>query len=1083
MTTNLHLTKPDTDSTVDCTIIIPTKDRIDYLKPCIDSLLASHYTGTFEILIVNNNSTEKKTISYLESLLGDARFRVVYWHKQFNFSEINNHAAKIANGEVLCFLNNDTNLITKNWLAELIPIARRLDVGAVGALLLYPDGRIQHGGIALDCDWVAKHIANGEPEDFFKHQNVNSFVSVDAITGACLFTRKDLFLRLDGFDATNLAISFNDVDYCLRLQNIGLPILLASHVKLIHYESVSRQSDDLPANQPRARVEKAFMQSKWRSRLKSSSYKNGLPDYIDSFTPDSNSEFANDQFAEFLENIRIGTHSEIASIKEEPSSLIRSGNSNQDELTNWEKRFRDLEIDYLVLENLYTSNKSSLNGIINSRFWRWTSPLRALLRALVKIKQFFGRSLMHYNFGRRLLALRKRNHPAAPIETKLETGDYKADYDQSTFKLFDKFLSENRTLSFPKAVKPQVSIILVFFNKAHLSFLCLESILEHAGLNCEVVIVDNASSDSTSELLSKLENVILIRNSENLGFVTAVNQGAKLANGKKLLLLNNDAVLEADAIENALATLMSSDEIGAVGGKILLLDGSLQEAGSIIWNDGSCLGYGRGAFSNDPEYMFRREVDYCSGAFLLFDKSMFLEMGGFDEDYAPAYYEESDFCIRLWKAGKKVIYEPTAQIRHYEFASSGGITGASKLQAQHRQVLCNKHADFLAAKLAPDPANIIRARSNNGRNINVLFIDDRVPHANLGSGYPRCAEFVHEISELNVNLTFYPLQNSFDEWENTYGSLPKNVEVILYRGREWLKAFLESRMNFYDFIVVSRVHNMEYFKKLTQSDPGLISGCRVIYDAEAISATREIMRLELTGTPLSAHKKSEMIMNEISFAENVHKTIAVSKAEAELYKKHGLKNISILGHTMLPSPTPARFAERNDILFVGALRDDNSPNVDSLLWFAEQVFPMLNAMLEKPIALLVVGDSTAPSLRRIRSGNIKFLGKLDDVRDLYNRCRVFIAPTRFAAGIPRKVHEAAAFGVPSVVTNLLAQQLTWQDGEELLAADSPDIFAAQCHRLYSDEHLWSHVREKALRAIETDCSPQEFSRQIAKLFD
>ena len=172
--------------------------------------------------------------------------------------------------------------------------------------------------------------------------------------------------------------------------------------------------------------------------------------------------------------------------------------------------------------------------------------------------------------------------------------------------------------------------------------------------------MDNNSTDETGKLLNKISNATIIRNTDNLGFVEAVNQAGKVANGEYILLLNNDALIEKNTLSNALQVIESDESIGAVGAKIKLLDGNTQEAGSIIWNDGACLGYGRGMPADDYQFMFQRDVDYCSGAFLLFRNSSFKALNGFDLDYAPAYYEESDFCIRLQKQGLRIVYVPVS---------------------------------------------------------------------------------------------------------------------------------------------------------------------------------------------------------------------------------------------------------------------------------------------------------------------------------------------------------------------------------------------------------------------------------------
>ena len=202
-------------------------------------------------------------------------------------------------------------------------------------------------------------------------------------------------------------------------------------------------------------------------------------------------------------------------------------------------------------------------------------------------------------------------------------------------------------------------------------------------------------------------------------------------------------------MSNALKSISEKENIGAIGGKIKLIDGTLQEAGSIIWKDGSTQGYGRGKDPCASAFMFAREVDYCSGAFLLFRKDRFNDLGGFDLDYSPAYYEETDFCIRLQKQGLKIIYDPSIEITHYEFASSEGFEAASALQKKNREILCAKHSDWLPKKYQASEKNVWFARTSNNFK-NVLFIDDRVPHPSLGSGYPRSAHFLNTLAKLKL---------------------------------------------------------------------------------------------------------------------------------------------------------------------------------------------------------------------------------------------------------------------------------------------------------------------------------------------
>ena len=725
------------------------------------------------------------------------------------------------------------------------------------------------------------------------------------------------------------------------------------------------------------------------------------------------------------------------------------------------------------------------NLILNSLSWKVTSPLR-LLRSLFTPSKQGSEEIIEPPVN--VTTPEEFDETEPPGQIPVEklgapangSAGSKAEYDARVKADLKQFFASDQTLKFPTLDHPALTVVLVFYNQAQLSLLCLRSLLEFADVSFRLIIVDNNSSDETPKLLEHIENIQIIRNQKNFGFVRAVNQAAEQVKTEYLLLLNNDAVIEEATLSTAINTLKSDSSVGAVGAKIKLLDGSLQEAGSIIWNDGACLGYGRGQDPMQPEFMFQRDVDYCSGAFLLFRCDEFHKLGAFDEAFAPAYYEESDFCIRLQKQGKRIIYNPRVNITHYEFASTGGMEEASKLQLKHQQILCDKHPEYLSNKLANDGTNTITARINN-KHPNILVIDDCVPHPSLGSGYPRSAHILNSLCELNLNVSFYPLQFPVDDWGAVYSTLDSTIEVLLDRGRAGLIPLLEKRKNFYQYIMVSRLHNMEIFNNIVDQDPALLEGSKVFYDAEAIFALRDIMKMELLGQAISEDEKQKLIAKELDQARNAEKVISVSRIEADLYKHASYNNTVVLGHALQAEPGNKEFDERSGILFVGALRDEGSPNVDSLLWFVINVLPIIEQEIPD-IELYVVGDCSAPSLKTIECGNVQFLGRLDSITSTYNDRRLLIAPTRFAAGIPHKVHEAASRGMPSVTTGLLAKQLGWKHGKQLLVGDGAPKFAKQCIRLYRDEKLWRRVRSAGLQSISHECSDKKFQATLRGLF-
>lgn len=246
-------------------IIVPTRNALDLIRQCVESLLEKTTYLHYEILVVDNQSTEPEVLAYLAQIAEYERVRVLHYDAPFNYSAINNFAAQQARGEVLCLLNNDTEVISPDWLEEMVGHLVQGKVGIVGAKLYYPDGRVQHGGDLVGVGGVANHahafLARSDP-GYCNRAMVAQDLS--AVTAACLVTRRSLYLELGGLDEEHLAVAFNDVDYCLRVREAGYRVVWTPHAELYHHESVSRGKDTTPAKMRRAKREVAYMRKRWR---------------------------------------------------------------------------------------------------------------------------------------------------------------------------------------------------------------------------------------------------------------------------------------------------------------------------------------------------------------------------------------------------------------------------------------------------------------------------------------------------------------------------------------------------------------------------------------------------------------------------------------------------------------------------------------------------------------------------------------------------------------------------------------------------------------------------------------------------
>jgi GT2 family glycosyltransferase len=275
-----------------------------------------------------------------------------------------------------------------------------------------------------------------------------------------------------------------------------------------------------------------------------------------------------------------------------------------------------------------------------------------------------------------------------------------SDFERSCQLELQAFLRTGERLLCPRADAPRVSVVLALWNRAELTLRALKSVCQQDNVNLDIVLVDNGSTDDTPLLLERLEGPTILTNPTNLGFTLAANQGARAARGELLLFLNSDAILHPGSLRNLVSVLERAETIGAVGGKLLWPDGRLQEAGGVVWADGSYDTCGRGADPAAPEYSRERDVDFCSGAMLLTPRELFLRLGGFDERYRPAYYEDVDYCVRLWRDGLRVVYTPDALATHVENASSTSPDDPLTLQRERQSIFVSLHQDWLASQPA-----------------------------------------------------------------------------------------------------------------------------------------------------------------------------------------------------------------------------------------------------------------------------------------------------------------------------------------------------------------------------------------------
>ena len=623
---------------------------------------------------------------------------------------------------------------------------------------------------------------------------------------------------------------------------------------------------------------------------------------------------------------------------------------------------------------------------------------------------------------------------------------------------------------FECAGSPEVSVVMVVRDGFASTMATIASLRGNTAADMELIIVDLGSTDETCSILHYVPGVRLLRFDAELEWPRAADAGRQLASAPLVLFLSAEARIAPGSVGRACGRLTAETNAGAVGGMILQPSGVIAQAGGILWNHGAAHDYRRDSSPLHPEANFVRDVDFCAPAFLMVRADLLTRLDGFDHDCAGVY-SVVDLCLRITQAGFRVVYDPSVAI----------VVGDPAPQGRPGEHFLQKHAATLAERYPPGGPVQVFARHAGARPSvvlpnRILFIEDTVPLRRTGSGFVRANDVVHVMAALGYAVTVFPVNGTVEDPARLFGDMPDSAEVMHTLSLDRLGAFLAARPNYYDTVWIARTHNLTHVRSVLLraiTDGGL--NARIVLDTEAVTPHREVMQAMLGGDVYDLLSAMQAMLAD---ADICHHVVAVTPAEADALRCHALPSVSVIGHMIEPRPTVRAFDQRAGILFVGAIHKADGPNLDSLRWFVDAVLPLIEAELGWETRLTIAGY-VAPGIdlcRFAQHPRITLRGQLADIDPLYNAHRVFVAPTRFAAGAPYKVLEAASRGVPVVATDVLGHQLEWQPAREIMTAgaDDPAGFAAAVVRLYRDAALWHSVRDGALRRLRQDNGRESF---------
>lgn len=641
-------------------------------------------------------------------------------------------------------------------------------------------------------------------------------------------------------------------------------------------------------------------------------------------------------------------------------------------------------------------------------------------------------------------------------------------------------------LIFPKHDEPLVSIIVPVYNQFNYTLSCLKSILENTPQNIsyEVLVADDESTDETKNIENYVENIRVIRNGINKGFLKNCNYASKYAKGNYIVFLNNDTNVQNGWLDSLIELMESDPKIGLVGSKLIYPDGRLQEAGGIIWRDGTGWNYGRYDDPEKPEYNYVKEVDYISGAAIMIRADLWREIGGFDERYAPAYFEDADLAFEVRKHGYKVVYQPTSVVVHFEGVSHGNdmSSGIKSYQIRNREKFVEKWNDILKTQHFENGRNVFLARDRSGNKRTILVIDHYVPHFDKDAGSRSIYGYIKLFVKLGYTVKF--IGDNFYRHEPYTTSLQKMGVEVLYGDwyKDHIEKWLKENGQYIDFTYLNRPHiSIKYIDLIRR-----YTSSKVIYYGHDLHYLRELREYEITKNKellKSSGRWKEMECELFKKSDVVYyPSLFEVKIIKEQFPDVNVKAIPVYIFEDLPHEEyQLSFENRKDIMFVGGF--NHRPNIDAVLWFVNEIWPKVLRSIPD-LKFYIIGSNPPDIIKRLHSKSIVVTGFVteEQLKEYYSKCKIAVVPLRYGAGVKGKVVEALFNQIPIITTSIGAEGLPDIE-DHLIVVDDSSKFADKLVELYRSNDFLNNLsiksrkyiiryfsEEAALKVIESDFS-------------
>jgi GT2 family glycosyltransferase len=649
---------------------------------------------------------------------------------------------------------------------------------------------------------------------------------------------------------------------------------------------------------------------------------------------------------------------------------------------------------------------------------------------------------------------------------KILTGKSSSEFEEQVIE--SAKLAEPRPLEIASSDDPLVSIIIPVYNQFAYTFNCLESLSVNlsSDLAYEVIIVNDASTDETLEQLATLvKGIKVLTNAENSGFIRSCNYGASQAKGQYLYFLNNDTRILENCLESLLKLIVNTPRVGAVGSKLIYANGKQQEAGGIIWNSADGWNYGRLDSPDEPEYNYVRPVDYCSGASLLVPTDLFKQLGGFSQDFIPAYYEDTDLCFAIRELGYQVLYQPQSNVIHYEGITSGTdlSSGIKQYQVINQTKFREKWSKVLTKHLDNDANNVPRAARRLQGKPTILVIDSYVPLYDRESGCVRLLNILKLLLNLGYSVIFFP-DNGYPEQPYTSVLQQLGIEVIYGTPQRYnLEEKLIKYLPLIDGVWLCRPELCDKYMDLIR----LKTKAPIIYDTIDLHFLRlkrqkDYLDPSYQNTSWSWETYQKL---ELNYANQAEATVVVTEDEKQVLSSLGVKNVWVIPniHEEISLSEKVAFDQRSGLVFIGSY--NHPPNIDAVKWLCLEIMPLVWAS-RPDITVNLLGSNLKDEVKELANDQVIVTGYVPEVEPYFQKSRVFVAPLRFGAGMKGKIGQSLSLGLPTITTRIGAEGMGLIDHQDVLIADTAEEFACAVIELYDNRELWQKLADNSLETIK-----------------